>query len=70
MGVMSTKKIKNEGVYIRLNPEEKEAMEIAASQDERTLADWVRRLARHKARELGLLSELAFGPEKKPKKKQ
>jgi 4-alpha-glucanotransferase len=63
---MPTRKRKDEGVFIRLSAVEKEAIQTAANHDERTLADWLRRLARHKLRELGLLSE----PEKKPKKKE
>jgi len=66
IGVMATKKIRNEGVYIRLTTEEREAMETLANHDERTLADWFRRLARHAARESGLLS----GPDKKPRKRK
>lgn len=63
---MPDKKLKAVGLFIRLTDEEKEAMQTAADQDERPLADWVRLLARQELRARGLFS----GPAKKAKKKQ
>ncbi|MFL6353365.1 MAG: hypothetical protein ACJ74Z_16155 [Bryobacteraceae bacterium] len=63
---MPDKKRKAVGLFIRLSDEEKDALQTAADQDERPLADWVRLVARQKLRERGLFP----GPEKKAKKKQ
>jgi uncharacterized protein (DUF1778 family) len=62
-----TKPQKSVGVFIRLTDEEKEAMQTAADEDERTLSDWMRIAARHKVRELGFLPMLE---KKLPNKKE
>jgi hypothetical protein len=65
IGTMPTKSRKDEGIFIRLTPKEKKVLQAAANKDERTIADWVRRLFRQRFRELGLISE-----EDKPKTKE
>lgn len=52
------------GVFLRMTTEEKEVLETVASRSNRSLADWLRQLARDEVRERGLLS----GPEKKSRK--
>jgi hypothetical protein len=63
--LMPAKNRKDDGIFIRLTPKEKKALQAAANQDERTIADWTRRLFRQRFRELGLLPE-----EDKPKTKE
>jgi hypothetical protein len=63
---MPNKKQKEQGVYIRLEPAEREALQSAAKQHDRTLADWVRRATRQKLRRMGFLPM----PEKKLVKKK
>jgi hypothetical protein len=70
IGPMPAKKQKELGVYIRLNPAEKEAVHIAAKREERTLADWVRLAARQKLRELGLLPDIEEELKESLKKKR
>jgi predicted HicB family RNase H-like nuclease len=70
IGAMPTKKPKELGVYIRLNPAEREAVHIAAKREERSLADWVRRSARKQLRELGLLPDIEDELKESLKKEQ
>jgi hypothetical protein len=65
IGLMPAKPRKDDGIFIRLTPKEKKALQAAANKDERTIADWTRRLFRQRFRELGLLPE-----EDKPKTKE
>jgi hypothetical protein len=67
---MPTRKQKEQGVYIRLTPAEREAVHIAARREERSLADWVRRSARIQLRELGLLPDIEDELKEELKKKR
>lgn len=51
------KELKNNGIFIRLSPKEKEALQLVASKQDRTIADWARLLFRKELKELGYLAQ-------------
>ncbi|MBV9939954.1 MAG: hypothetical protein JO150_15725 [Acidobacteriaceae bacterium] len=56
--VMADKNRKEEGIFIRLSTEEKQALQRAAERHERKVADYARVVFRERLRELGLLPNI------------
>jgi hypothetical protein len=48
---------KDSGIFIRLTPKEKDALQLVANKQDRTIADWARLVFRKELKELGFLAE-------------
>jgi hypothetical protein len=56
---------KKKGIVIMVSSKDKQLFEKAAAKDERTLADWLRFVARQRARDLGFDVDASPRPKKK-----